>query len=95
MKLGSALFILTSLVGIVVITKHSAATAGYEKILELGREHRREELQNPVVTGTIGWRRRRSIKGKRHLLLCGQKSESLFFLDRSQIESCEPKLYFS
>lgn len=62
MKLGSALFILTSLVGIVVITKHSAATAGYEKILELGREHRREELQNPVVTGTVGWRRRRSIK---------------------------------
>lgn len=60
MKQVSILLALAFLAGILFIVKQATASAGYEEILEMAREHRREE--NSPQGPLMGWRRKRSVR---------------------------------
>lgn len=60
MKQVSILLALAFLAGILFIVKQATASAGYEEILEMAREHRREENSPPGPL--MGWRRKRSVR---------------------------------
>ncbi|KAK2568344.1 hypothetical protein P5673_007362 [Acropora cervicornis] len=61
MKQVSILLALAFLAGILFIVKQATASAGYEEILEMAREHRREEFNSPQGP-LMGWRRKRSVR---------------------------------
>lgn len=62
MKQVSILLALAFLAGILLNVKQATASAGYEEILEMAREHRREENSKAPM---MGWRRKRSVRGRR------------------------------
>ena len=73
MRLGLTTFAIMSLASFCIMTQHRTS-AGYEEILENGREHReeREEKEENIegssaassTGGALGWRRRRNVMGK-------------------------------
>lgn len=67
MRLGLTTYAVISLIGFYVITRHTTI-AGFEETVEMGKEHRREELEaNGGAAnsgGAIGWRRKRNVMGE-------------------------------
>ena len=70
MRLGLTTFAIMSLASFCIMTQHRTS-AGYEEILENGREHREEKEENIEGSsaassngGALGWRRRRNVMGK-------------------------------
>ena len=57
---------LSALSSILIINQVAGTKGQYEKVLEKGREHRREEQAGAVNAGNsaIGWRRKRNIRGE-------------------------------
>ena len=68
MRLGLIAVVVTSLASIFIMTQQIKAAQGYEQVLEKGREHRREEMEEASGAvnngGAIGWRRKRHVTGE-------------------------------
>ena len=67
MRLGLTVFVFVTLVSILSTTaQQTASRAGYEEVLEKGKEHRREQTSGVASNGGPigGWRRKRNVKGK-------------------------------
>lgn len=77
MKQVSILLALAFLAGILIIVKRVTADGNYEYILEMAREHRREEdsAQGPLV----GWRRKRSVRGRWFFPVRSVTNQNRFF----------------
>ena len=69
MHLGLTTLAIMSLVTFFIMTQHRTS-AGYDEILENGREHREELEENIEASsaasngGALGWRRRRDVSGE-------------------------------
>ena len=66
MKFSFIVLIVSALSSILIINQVAETKGQYEKVLEKGREHRREEQAGAVNAGNsaIGWRRKRNIRGE-------------------------------
>lgn len=64
MRFPSIVLIVSALSSILIINQVAGTKGQYEKVLEKGREHRREEQAGAVNAGNsaIGWRRKRNIR---------------------------------
>ena len=90
MKQVSILLTLAFLAGILFIVKQATASAGYEEILEMAREHRREE--NTPQGPLLGWRRKRSVRGRRLFTLCSINQNR--FSRSTDCQSAQAALHF-
>ena len=66
MRFPFIVLIVSALSSILIINQVAGTKSQYEKVLEKGREHRREEQAGAVNAGNsaIGWRRKRNIRGE-------------------------------
>ena len=90
MKQVSILLALAFLAGILFIVKQATASAGYEEILEMAREHRREE--NSPQGPQMGWRRKRSVRGRRLFTFCSINQNR--FSRSTDCQSAQAALHF-
>ena len=72
MRFPFVVLIVSALSSILIINQVAGTKGQYEKVLEKGREHRREEQAGAVNAGNsaIGWRRKRNIRGKEPARIC-------------------------
>ena len=72
MRLPFTVLIVSALSSILIINQVVGTKGQYEKVLEKGREHRREEQAGAVNAGNsaIGWRRKRNIRGEEPARIC-------------------------
>ena len=72
MRFPFIVLIVSALSSILIINQVAGTKGQYEKVLEKGREHRREEQGGAVNAGNsaIGWRRKRNIRGKEPARIC-------------------------
>ena len=73
MRFSFIVLFVSALSSILIINQVVGTNKGhYEKVLEKGREHRREEQAGAVNAGNsaIGWRRKRNIRGEEPARIC-------------------------
>lgn len=72
MRFSFTVLIVSALSSILIINQVAETKGQYEKVLEKGREHRREEQAGAVNAGNsaIGWRRKRNIRGEEPARIC-------------------------
>ena len=72
MRFPFIVLIVSTLSSILIINQVAGTKDQYEKVLERGREHRREEQAGAVNAGNsaIGWRRKRNIRGEEPARTC-------------------------
>ena len=72
MRFPFIVLIVSALSSILIINQVAGTKDQYEKVLEKGREHRREEQAGAVNAGNsaIGWRRKRNIRGEEPARTC-------------------------